>query len=145
MCLGVKHTFINGGDCKGWSLMTPNCIPNCTPTLGVAFMQSCKCLKPWLERQTSTKLGSLDIIKKVLKHKCLKCLHIVHLNLICMSYVKLKIWFPTINPLKVRVKWGPTGACYTLLEDIFKGYKILPLHFQKLLDLRNIWTSKIFE
>jgi len=59
--------------------------------------------------------------------------------------VKLKIWFPTINPLKVRVKWGPTGACYTLLEDIFKGYKILPLHFQKLLDLRNIWTSKIFE
>jgi len=35
MCLGVKHTLINGGECKGLSPM----IPKCTPTLGVALMQ----------------------------------------------------------------------------------------------------------
>jgi len=35
MHLGVKHTFTNGGECKGWSLMTPKC----TPTLGVALMR----------------------------------------------------------------------------------------------------------
>jgi len=27
MCLGVKLTFTNGGECKGWS-----------PTLGIAFV-----------------------------------------------------------------------------------------------------------
>jgi hypothetical protein len=27
VCLGVKHTFTNGGKCKGWSPMTPKCIP----------------------------------------------------------------------------------------------------------------------
>jgi hypothetical protein len=26
--LGVKHTFTNGGECKGWSLMTPKCTPH---------------------------------------------------------------------------------------------------------------------
>ncbi len=33
--LGVKHTFTNGGKCKGWSPMTPKC----TPTLGVALVR----------------------------------------------------------------------------------------------------------
>jgi len=31
----VKHTFINKGECKGWSPMTPKCIL----TLGVAFVR----------------------------------------------------------------------------------------------------------
>jgi len=35
VCLGVKHTFTNGGECKGWNLMTPKC----TPTLGIALVQ----------------------------------------------------------------------------------------------------------
>jgi len=35
MCLGVKHALTNGGECKGWSPMTPKCIA----TLGVVFMQ----------------------------------------------------------------------------------------------------------
>jgi hypothetical protein len=34
VCLSVKHIFTNGGDCKGWSPMTPKC----TPTLGIAFL-----------------------------------------------------------------------------------------------------------
>ncbi len=33
--LNVKFTFTNGGECKGWSLMTPKC----TPTLGVPFLR----------------------------------------------------------------------------------------------------------
>jgi hypothetical protein len=52
--------------------------------------ESPKCLEPWLEKKISTKLGPYDIIEKVLKFRCLKCLHIVHLNLICMSYDKKK-------------------------------------------------------
>jgi len=35
MCFDVKHIFINGGECKGWSTTTPKC----TPTLGVTSMQ----------------------------------------------------------------------------------------------------------
>jgi hypothetical protein len=34
MWLGVKHTLINGGECKGWNPMTFKCNLN----LGVAFM-----------------------------------------------------------------------------------------------------------
>jgi len=29
-----KHTFANGGECKGWSAMTPKC----TPSLGIAHV-----------------------------------------------------------------------------------------------------------
>jgi hypothetical protein len=36
--------------------------------------ESYECLKPWLERQTSTKLGPQDTIKKILKRRCLKAL-----------------------------------------------------------------------
>jgi hypothetical protein len=35
MCLGVKHAFTDGGECKGWSQMTPKC----TFILGVVFMR----------------------------------------------------------------------------------------------------------
>jgi hypothetical protein len=34
MCLDAKHTFTNGGECKGQSPMTPKCIP----ILGVALV-----------------------------------------------------------------------------------------------------------
>jgi hypothetical protein len=34
MCLDVKHTFTNGGECKGWNPMTPKC----TSTLGVTVV-----------------------------------------------------------------------------------------------------------
>jgi hypothetical protein len=35
VCLGVQHTFTNGGECKGWNPMALKC----TPTLGVVFVQ----------------------------------------------------------------------------------------------------------
>jgi hypothetical protein len=52
-------------------------------------LHSCKnyeCLEPWLERQKNNKLGPHDTIRKVLKCKCLKCFHIVYLNMIYMTY-----------------------------------------------------------
>ncbi len=35
-------------------------------------------------------IGPQDIIKKFLKRRCLKCLCIVHLDLICMNYDQKK-------------------------------------------------------
>jgi len=96
VCLGVKHTFTNGGKCKGWILMTPKCIF----TLELHLCRICECLEPWLERQTSTKLGPQDNIKKFLKLRCLKCPYNVQLNLICMSYDQKKGWG------QMKSNWG---------------------------------------
>jgi len=35
VCLNVKLILTNEGECKGWNLMTPRCIP----TLGIAFLR----------------------------------------------------------------------------------------------------------
>jgi len=43
-----------------------------------------------VERQINTKLSFENIIRKVLKLKCSKYPHIVHLYMICMSYDKKK-------------------------------------------------------
>jgi hypothetical protein len=48
---------------------------------------SCDFSEPWLERQTSTKLGPYDTIRKVLTFRYLKFLPIFYLDLICMSYM----------------------------------------------------------
>jgi len=58
-----------------------------------------------------------DTIKKILKRKCLKCPHIVHLDLICMSYDQKKRWESKIGNLTpnhksfesrghIRFDWG---------------------------------------
>ncbi len=46
VCLGVKHTLTNEGECKGWSPMTPKC----TPTLGVAFVWELRMFKTLVGR-----------------------------------------------------------------------------------------------
>jgi len=53
MCLNVKHSLTNEGKYKGWSLM----IPSAFPFWELHLCMSYKCSKPWLEKQTSTKLG----------------------------------------------------------------------------------------
>jgi hypothetical protein len=97
-------------------------------------LHSCKsyeCLEPWLERQTNTKLGLQEVIRNILKRTCLKCLHIVHLDMICMHYdqkkgawVKLEIWHPTINPLKLggqmRFDWS---VLYTIGKIFSKAIR----------------------
>ncbi len=59
MCLGVKHTFINRGECKGWSPMTSKC----TPILRIALMQ-----KLWMFRTLSTLLLLLFFSTLLLPH-----------------------------------------------------------------------------
>ncbi len=78
--------FTNGGELKRWSLM----IPSAFPLWEMHLCESYECSKPWLERPKNTKLGLEDTIRKVLKRRCLKFLHIVHLDLICMSYDQKK-------------------------------------------------------
>ncbi len=65
-------------------------LPSALPLWELHPCKNLECLEPWLEKQTSTKLGPYDTIGKVLKFKCLKCLHIVHLDLICMNYDQKK-------------------------------------------------------
>jgi hypothetical protein len=66
--------------------------PIALPLWKLHLCKSRECSKFPLERQKNTKLHSKEIIKKVLKRRCLKCLCIVHLDLICMSYDKKKGW-----------------------------------------------------
>jgi hypothetical protein len=51
VCLGVKHTITNGEECKGWSPMTPKCIPS----LGVTFVRESSMFKTfgWKGKKTS--------------------------------------------------------------------------------------------
>ncbi len=86
VCLGVKHTFTNGGICKGWNPMTPKC----TPTLKVTLMWKLWMFRALVDRQTNAKLGPQEPMKKILKHRCLKHPHFAHLKLICMSYDQKK-------------------------------------------------------
>jgi hypothetical protein len=57
--------------------------------------------------------------------------------------VELGIWFLTKTPLKARSNEVWLEHAIHHWKDIFKGYKILPSHSWKRIDLRNIWTSKI--
>jgi len=55
MCLGVKHTFTNGEECKGWSLMTPKCIF----TLGIAFMRKSRMFRTLVGKENKHQIGPL--------------------------------------------------------------------------------------
>jgi len=148
MCLSVKHILTNGRECKGWNPMTPNC----TPTLGIAFVRELQMFRTLIGNAKNTKLGPQDTIRKVLKCRCFKCPHIVHLNLICMSCDQKKRresnWKFDSWP---QILWNQ-GSNEVWLEcvihcwkDIFKGYKILCPCFQKRFCLRNIWASKVLK
>jgi hypothetical protein len=82
-CVYVWNTFSQMGESArdGTQWLT-----NALTLWELHYYKSCKCLKPWLQRKTNTKLNPQYNIKKVLKHRCLKCPHIVHLNLIYMNY-----------------------------------------------------------
>jgi hypothetical protein len=65
-------------------------LPSALPLWELHLCESCQCLEPWLEREKCTKLGHQDTIRKVLKRRCFKCPHIVHLYMIFMSYDQKK-------------------------------------------------------
>jgi len=53
MCLSVKHTLTNGGECKGWSLM----IPKCTPILGITLVQELQMFRALVEKANKHQIG----------------------------------------------------------------------------------------
>jgi hypothetical protein len=53
MYLGVKHTLTNGGECRGWSPMTPMCIP----TLEVAFVRELRMFKTLVGKANKHQIG----------------------------------------------------------------------------------------
>jgi len=67
-------------------------IPKCTPTLGVTRVQESLMFRTLVGKAKKIKLGPQYTIRKVLKHRCMKCLCIIHLNLICMNYDQKKGW-----------------------------------------------------
>jgi hypothetical protein len=83
-------------------------------------------------------LDAHDTIGKFLTYKCLKWLHIVHLNLKCMNYNKKKghesNWEFDSQP-QFPLEQGSSdlwlGHAIHHWKDHFEGYEILPLHVQK--------------
>jgi hypothetical protein len=65
-------------------------IPKCTTTLGVAFMRELRMFRALVGKANKHQIGPEDTIRKVLKCRCLKCLCIVRLDLIYMSYDQKK-------------------------------------------------------
>jgi hypothetical protein len=108
--------------------------------MGVVNIQSLG----WKGKQTP--IGLRDTIKKFLKRRCLKCLHIIHLYLICMSYDQKKRHESNFQP-QIPCKKGSNEVQLErpihFWKDVFKGYKMLLSHFQNKLDLKKIWVFKV--
>jgi len=69
------------------------------------------------------KLGPHDTIKKVLKCRCLKCLQIIYLDVMCMSYNKKKgkNQIPTLkNKGQMKTNWG---VLYTIGNNFLRAIK----------------------
>jgi hypothetical protein len=117
--------------------------------------ESCECLKPWLERKTSTKLGPQDTIRKVLKRRCLKCPRIIHLDLICMSYDQkmgenqMEIWLPTKSLEsrgQMRFDWN---MLYTGWKIFARAIRYFPRiffkkpWFEKYMNIQSFGITKV--
>jgi hypothetical protein len=120
--------------------------PSALPLWELHSSGSCECLEPWLARQTNTKLGPQDTIRKFLKHIFLKCPCIGQSVLICMSYDQSQLGLFDSQP---QIPWKQGSNEVRLERAIhrwkysFKGHKIMSSHFQNRLDLRKIWASRI--
>jgi hypothetical protein len=131
-------------------------LPNALPLWELHSHGSSECLEPWLERKKNTKSCLQDTIRKVLKHRCLKCPRIIHLHLICISYDQKKgresnwefdsrsqtLWKQGSNEFWL----GHVIHCW---KGHFEGYKILHSHLQKKLIWKRYerpksWDSKSF-
>jgi len=111
--------------------------------------ESCECLEPWLERKTNTKLGPHETIRKVLKCRCLRCHHIIHLDLICKGYDQKKGWesnsqFDSRKSLESRGQMkSDQGVLYTIGNIFLRAIRYHPHIFKKKIDLRKKWKSKV--
>jgi hypothetical protein len=116
---------------------------------GITFVRESWMFKTLVGKTNKIKLGPHDTIGKVLKCRCLKCPHIVHLYLICMNYDQKKgresnwefdSWsqIPLEQSSNLRL-----GHAIHLWKDLFESYKVVPLDVPNKLGLKKIWTSKI--
>jgi hypothetical protein len=92
-----------------------------------------------VEKEKNAKLGPQYTIRKVLERTCLKCPHIVHLDLIYMSYDQKKghesNWEFDSRSQILRNKGSNEvrlGRVIHHWKNIFEGYKILPLYSKKI-------------
>jgi len=137
-----------GEECKRLNLMAPKC----TPTLKVVFLREPRIFKALVKKANKHQIKPQDTIEKVLKCRCLKCSHIIDLNLKCMSYDQKNGWESNWEfdywP-KILLEQGSNhlwfGHAIHHWKDLFKCYKILPFHAQNKLDLKKIWVSKVLE
>jgi hypothetical protein len=116
-------------------------LPNALSFWELHSCESCKCSMPWLERKTSTKLGSQDTTRKVLKRRCLKWPLIVHLDLICMSYDKKRFLLDSQPQIpwkggQMRSNWN---VLYTVEKIFSRAIRHLPRAFKtKILFEKNM-------
>jgi len=148
VCLGVKHILANEGECKGWNLMTPKC----TLILGVTLVWDLWMFRALVKKEKNVKLGPQYTIRKVLERTCLKCPHIVHLYLICMSYDQKKghesNWEFDSRSQILRNKGSNEvrlGRVIHHWKNIFEGYKILPLYSKKNLIWKRYERPKFWD
>jgi len=107
--------------------------------------ESYKCLEHWLKTQKKTKLRPYDTIKKVLKRRCLKCLCIVHLDVICMNSDQQKGWelnWKFDSQPQIPCKQGSNEVQLKCViprwKSILKCYKTLSSHSQNRLNVKKI-------
>jgi hypothetical protein len=126
-------------------------LPSALPLWKLYSCESCKCLEPWLKRQTSTQMGPHDTIRKILKRRCLRHPLIVHLDLICMSYdqkkgAKLEIWFSTPNPLKSMGQMRSNRGVLYIVEKIFlRAIRYCPCIFKTYLICERYEHPKLWD
>jgi hypothetical protein len=122
-------------------------LPSALPLWELHSCKSCECSKPWLERQTSTKLGPHDTIKKFLKYRCLSYPHIVHLNMICIHYDQKKGWESNWefleNKGQMKFDWG---VFYTIGKILLRVIRYFLLILKNLIWNRykrpKFWDNK---
>jgi hypothetical protein len=89
----------------------------------------------------NSKLGLQNTIRKILKYRCLNCLHIIHLDLKCMSYDRKKgqsqFDFRSQIPLEQWSNHLQLGCAYTIGKMILKAIRYF-FHVPKRLDLEKI-------
>jgi len=136
-----------GKNARDWTQWFPSALSLCELHI---FVRKSQIFKTLVEKPNKHQTRPLGYHRKVSKCRCLKCSHIVHLDLKCMNYdkkkrlgVKLRIWFPSTNCLRARSNDFRLRRVIHRWKDFFKGYKILPLHVQNKPYLRKIWMCKI--
>ncbi len=121
---GCETHFHKWGRVQRMKPMTPKC----TPTFGVALVRESWMFIALVRKVNKHQIGTLGYHWKVLEvwmpQVPSHCSFRYDMHELWSKEgmgIKLWIWFPTTNPLRVRIEWSPIRACNTLLERSFWG------------------------